>query len=288
MRFKKADLIGAIFLAAITVGWVQLPNPPLLFGIILGLPLVFVLPGYTLTQALFRRQQPEPTNNLILLPRLKTGQPVSAIDYIILSLGLSLSIDVIVGFMLNIFPFGLQRQSWTISLGIITTVFALIAAYRRRKDSITFGKLSKLHITFRQYILFGLALLIAAAAIWFSVVRPPATQADFTQFWMLPSTHANKSCVVIIGVQSYESASVTYRITVKANGTQVNSWASVVLEPQEKWEQSISIKPESSASIYIEAQLYRADNPDNTYRDVHLTMHTVKGSNTGQIQQCTG
>lgn len=287
MRFKNADLIGAIFFAAINVGWAQLPNPLLLLGIILGLPLVLVLPGYTLTQALFRRQPPEPVNNLIRQPRLKTGQPVSAVDYIILSLGLSLSIDVVLGFILNIFPFGLQRQSWTLSLGIITTVFALLAVYRRRNTSFIFGKISRPHVTISQYLLFGLALLIATAAVWFSVVRPPATQADFTQFWMLPSAHANNSCAVLIGVQSYESVSVTYRIIVKVNGNQVKSWSSVVLVPQEKWEQSISINPQSSASFYIEAQLYRADKPDSTYRDTHLTMHTVKGSNTGQKQQCT-
>ncbi len=272
MRIKTPGLIGAIFFAAINVGWVQLPpGRPLVIGIIFGLPLVFVLPGYTLTQALFRRRSP---------------QLISAVDHIILILGLSLAIDVLVGFLLNIFPVGLQAQSWTMSLGLVTTVFALLAIYLRRKDPAKSGRIPVPRITIYECILFGLAILVATVAVWFSVIRPSATQASFTQFWMLPSTQANTSCTVLIGLQSYESTPVTYRIVVTINGTQVNSWSSVVLAPQEKWNQSISINPEAAASIYIEAQLYRADKPNSTYRDVHLTMHSAREGKNGQKQQC--
>ena len=63
MRFKNIDLIGAMVLAAINIGWQLIPGRPLAIGIVLGLPLVFVLPGYTLTQVLFRRQPaPEPSS----------------------------------------------------------------------------------------------------------------------------------------------------------------------------------------------------------------------------------
>ena len=287
MRFKNLDLSGAILIVAINVGWAQIPNRPLVIAIIFGLPLVLVLPGYTLTQALFCKRTPDPSSNLILQPRLKIGQPISAIDHIILSLGLSLAIDVLVGFMLNLLPIGLEGLSWIISLGLITTIFALLAVFRRRKNRVKSVRLPEPHITINQSILFGLAILVATAAVWLSLIRLPATQADFTQFWMLPSTHANNSCAVLIGVQSNESTPVTYRIVVKINGTQVNSWSSVALAPQEKWEQSVSIKPETATSLYIEAQLYRVDKPDSAYRDVHLTMHSVRESRNGQEQQCT-
>ena len=56
MRLKNLDLIGSIFFAALSVGWAQLPSRPLIIGIILAVPLIFVLPGYTLTQVLFRKQ----------------------------------------------------------------------------------------------------------------------------------------------------------------------------------------------------------------------------------------
>lgn len=288
VRLKNFDLIGAICLAAINVGWAWLPSRPLAIGIILALPLVLVLPGYTLAQILLHGQKSsEPSSELILRPSFKLGQPVSVVDHIILSFGLSMALDVLLGFVLNVFPFGLQAQSWMISLGLLTAIFALFAAFRRRKGPMNNGRIPGPRITIYQSILFGLALLIAAAAVWLSVIRPPATRADFTQFWMLQSTQTNNSCTVDIGVQSYEAASVTYRIVVKVNSVQVNSWPSVALAPQEKWEQSVAISPGAAASMYVEAQLYRADKPENIYRDAHMTMHSVRVSKHGQELQCT-
>ena len=137
MRVRNLDLIGAICFAAISIGWAQLPSHPLIVGIILAVPLVFFLPGYTLTQALFRKrsdQSHDPSSNLILQPNLKIGHPASAVDYTIFSLGLSLAIDVLLGFVLNLFPMGLQLRSWALSLGLITAIFALLAAYIRRRN----------------------------------------------------------------------------------------------------------------------------------------------------------
>ncbi len=289
MGFKNRDLNGAILIAAINLGWAQLSSSPLVISIILGLPLVFVLPGYTLTHALFRKRSPDPTNNLILKPSLKFGQPVGAVDYILLSLGLSMAIDVFVGFMLNVLPMGLQRQSWTIALGLVTIIFALLAMFLRRKNGVKSnrGKIVGTRVTPYQFMLFGIAMLVATVAIGFSVIRPPATQVNFTQLWMLPSTHANNSCEILIGVQSNESTPMSYRIVVKINGTQVYSWSSVMLSPLKKWEQSVPIKSKVASAIYVEAQLYLTDKQDGVYRDVHLIMHKVKEGEIGQEQQCT-
>jgi uncharacterized membrane protein len=291
MQLKNIDLIGAILVVAINVEWTQLPSRPLIIGIILALPLIFVLPGYTLTQTLFRKRPPEPSSNLILQPSLKIGQPVSAVDHIILSLGLSMAIDVLIGFMLNVFPIGLQALSWTISLGLVTTVFAMIAGWLRRRDFVKIAsvKMERIRprITIYECILFGLAILVATAAVWFSVIRPPATQSNFTQFWMLPSNQANNSCAVSIGVHSFESTSITYRIVLMINSIQVNTWSSIVLVPQEEWTRSAPIKLGATGDMYIEAQLDREDIPNSVYRDVHLTLHSVKGSKNGYAQQCT-
>src|SRR5437588_12746879 len=96
---RNVDLIGAICFALLGIGWALLSNRPLLVGILLAIPLVFILPGYTLTRAFFRnplmqmrndashlpsvissersRQPGDPlsasSNGLILQPRLKIG-----------------------------------------------------------------------------------------------------------------------------------------------------------------------------------------------------------------------
>src|SRR6266849_6745686 len=185
MRFKNLDLIAAILVVAINVGWTQLPHPPLVIGIILALPLIFILPGYTLTQTLFRERlpAPDPSSNLSLRPSLKIGQPINTADHIILSFGLSMAIDVVVGFGLNVLPIGLQALSWTLSLGLITTVFALLAAFLRRKDIAKVARIPRRHITIYECILVGLAILLATAAVWASIIRPlEEAQPSFTQF----------------------------------------------------------------------------------------------------------
>jgi uncharacterized membrane protein len=288
MRFKNLDLIAAILVVAINVGWTQLPHRPLVIGIILALPLILILPGYTLTQTLFRKRlpAPDPSSKLILRPSLKIGQPINTADHIILSFGLSMAIDVVVGFALNVLPIGLQALSWTLSLGIITTVFALLAVFLRRKDIVRVAMMPRPRITIYECILFGLAILLATLVVWSSIIRPlEEPQPSFTQFWMLPAK--NNSCAVLIGVHSFESTSVTYRVVMTINGAQVTTWPSVVLAPQAEWDQSVSIKKGATDNMYIEARIYRGDKPDTVYRNVHLTFHSLKRSNNGQTQQCS-
>ena len=66
--------------------------------------------------------------------------------------------------------------------------------------------------------------------------------------------------------------SVTYRIVVTINGSQVAVWPSVVLAPQNDWDQLIPTQPEETNTLYIKAQIYRADKPSMVYREVHMTL----------------
>lgn len=289
MRFRNIDLIIVMVVVVINVVWTQFPNRPLILGLIFGLPLTFFLSGYALTQTLFRRRVPEQTpissNNLIRRPDLRLGHPIANADQILLSFGLSMAIDVLVGFGLNILPIGLQALSWVLSLGLVTTLFAVLALFLRRKDLPTIATPSRLHISLQDYVLFGLAILVVASAVWLSVIRPLQPQPSFTQFWMLPANQATKSCAVSIGVQSFETTSETYRIVMSVNSAQTNTWSSIVLTPQQKWVQSVSVTPDATSSLNIEAQLYRTDNPDTAYRNVHLTFYISSVNNNGHVQQ---
>ena len=293
-----------------------IPARPLLVGIIFALPLTFILPGYTITQVLTRKREPEQTpaaHSSMPQTGLKKGRPLDSIDQLVLSLGLSLAVDVLLGFTLNVFPFGLQAQSWALSLGILTTLFALLALFLRRKHTVQVTSVPRLRITLRKVrlvadpsapvqaasvprlritifdaILVGLVILIATTAIWTAITRPLEPQPSFTQFWMLPANQANKGCDVSIGVQSFELTPLTYHVVVSVNGTQIGSWSSIALAPQKEWVQSVSVIPGLSDSMFIEAQLYRVDKPDTVYRNVHLTFYIAASSKNGQAQhQCT-
>jgi uncharacterized membrane protein len=307
MRIKNSDLIAAILIAALNVVWTQIPNRPLLVGIIFALPLTFILPGYTLTQVLTRKRSPDQAldaHSFMLqsghqgchpFASLRAGsersegsQPVGGVDQLTLSLGLSLAVDVLVGFTLNVFPIGLQALSWALSLGLLTTIFALLAVFLRRRDIVQVTRVPRLRVTIYDGILFGLAILVATAAIWFAIIRPLEPQSSFTQFWMLPANQANKSCAVSIGVQNFELTLVTYHVVMAVDGTQASSWSSIVLAPRKEWVRSVLLMPRLASSMSIEAQLYRVDKPDTVYRNVHLTFYIAAGSKDGQVQQqCT-
>ncbi len=291
MRFKNLDLIIVMIFVVTNVAWTQVPNPPLIPGLIFALPLTFFLSGYALTQTLFRRRVPEQMesspNDLIHRPDLKLGHPIGSTDAILLSFGLSMAIDVLIGFGLNILPIGLKTQSWILSLGLVTTVFVVLAIFLRRKDIPRIATRSRIRITLQDCVLFGLAILVVASAIWLSVIRPLQPQPSFTQFWMLPDNQASKTCAVSIGIQSFETTPETYRIVMAVNNTQTNTWSSIALAAQQKWVQSVRVTPGTASSLDIEARLYRTDNPGTAYRNVHLTFHTSSVDNNGILQhQC--
>lgn len=293
MRFKNSDLIITMVVVALNIVWLLVPSQFIVITILFALPLTLILPGYTLTQTLFRRgkleQQPDTANNHPSLSEFKMWHPVGNVDRIVLSFGLSMAIDVLIGFLLNLLPVGLDRLSWTLALALFTTIFALWAMFLRRKDVVTMpsADASRLRIIWVDGALFGLALLVIISSVWLSLIRPIQPQPSFTQLWMLPANQADKSCAVSLGVQSFETAAETYHITLAVNATQTNNWSSIVLAPQQKWVQVVPITPGANTSLFIEAQLYRASQPNNVYRDVHLTLYISSTNVNGLIhQQC--
>ena len=275
---RNVDLIGAMCFALLDIGWALFSDRPLLVGALLAIPLVFILPGYTLTRALFHRRPADAlsasSNGLILQPRLKIGQPFGAVDLIIFSLGLSLVIDVVTGLLLNLVPVGLQWQSWTFSLGLVTAVFALLAYARDKSAHVQSKPAHVWHIPLKEYALLGSALVVVALSLWLAIIRPPQSQAGFTQFWMLSSTQANNSCTVLIGVHSFESAPTIYRVQVMSDGTQLALWPSIMLTTQQEWDRVLPVSPAVGGSTVVDAQLYRLDQPGVIYREVHVTLRS--------------
>jgi uncharacterized membrane protein len=293
MRSKNLDLIIVMVFVVVNVIWLEVPKDPawpgvvsLLPGLFFALPLTFFLSGYALVQTLFRRRTPEAdSRDLIRRPDLLLGHPVGRADQILLSFGLSMAIDVLVGFGLNILPIGLQSVSWILSLGLITVVCTIVALFLRRGDLPSTRTGLPIRIKWQDVVLSLLALFVLASAVWLAIIRPLNPQPSFTQFWILPANQASKTCAVSLGVQSFETTSETYRVIMNMNNAQINAWPSIVLSPQQKWTQSIPIHPGDNNAITIEALLYRNDNPGTPYRQVHLTYYIASTNNNGTVQQ---
>ncbi|HEV7237304.1 MAG TPA: DUF1616 domain-containing protein [Ktedonobacteraceae bacterium] len=260
MRRNNLDLLVVEFIALLNVVWALLPNRPSLIGTILALPLLFVLPGYTLTEVLFHQKLLNGTYRLVL------------------SLGLSLALAILGGFILNALPGGLQALSWAVFLGLLTTAFALLVAYLRRRVQgrevqVQGIRPLKLRFSISAYLVV-LAAAMAILSVLYAVIGvEQQPHPGFTQLWMLPAAQNGTSSAVNLGIRSFEATTVTYRVTMTMNGQTLRIWPSVVLKPDQTWNQVVPIAPDGTHSLYIEAQLYRLDQPQTVYRNVHLTLH---------------
>jgi uncharacterized membrane protein len=283
MRRKHLDLIIALVIAAVNVGWILLPNRPVIGTILCGLPLILLVPGYTLTEALFVQQSDAAT-----VSRIGILRPFGTSDRLVLSLGLSLALVIIDGLLLSILPMGLVQPSWAVSLAVLSTVFSLIALYRRRAMSTNTsqkGSARLLRFTFYEGLLFLLTLVIVVSAFLYSTLaaQQQQQQSTFTQFWMVQAKQTNHSCAVLIGIQSFEASSTQYKVVLLANGSQLHNWPAVTLAPKQQWYQSVTLNSGDIESAYIDAQLYRLDKPGSIYRETHITLNSSGGSNGGKL-----
>src|SRR5579859_4232466 len=252
MRLKHPDLALAVGIALANVVWVLLPFRLPVIATILALPLVFIAPGYTLTGALFHRRSLDRVYRLLL------------------SLGISVSIVIAGGLVLNALPAGLRPSSWSALLAFLTLLFAGLVAYLRRKTAIPASppdtgtrfiafafsiaptpdptpapvipstpraapRMASLRLRWHGWIVCALAVLVMALSIVFSassVAQQP--HAGFTQFWMLPSNQPGEGCTLRLGIQSYELTSETYRIAITASGAEVYVWPFIQLAPRQR------------------------------------------------------
>jgi len=125
---SSGDLALVVFSLAATALAVLI-NAPALVRTPLALALVCFVPGYALTVALF------PTGESSLTPELGgsgNGSGISLLDRVVLSVGLSLSLVVITGLIIDVLPFALTAQAILGALIAVTIGLVGVALVRRR------------------------------------------------------------------------------------------------------------------------------------------------------------
>ncbi|MDQ2715668.1 MAG: DUF1616 domain-containing protein [Chloroflexota bacterium] len=269
MRLRNLDLLMATGIAAMNVAWALLPGHIPVISIMLALPLVLILPGYTLTEVLFHARFSDIFQRLLF------------------SIGLSMAVAIITGFMLNLLPVGLQALSWAVSLSLFTTIFSLLAARLRQKSSMPRTARPWPRIAMHEYILLGLATTVTIFSLQYAatgVTQQP--HPGFTQLWMLPVLQAGSSCAINLGIRSFETTPVTYSITITANGTTISRSSPIVLAPQQGWQRVVPVTLHTGGEVYLQAQLYRSDAPETVYRKVNLLLHPLVGNGNATVQPC--
>lgn len=117
MKFLDLGII-IVYIIVTTIFILFPPFNDTVFRAMLGFPLVFFVPGYVCTSALF-----------------PGTQELDTIERIALSIGLSICIAIFMGFLLNYTPFGIRVPSILFSISAITLIVTAICAMRRLSDN---------------------------------------------------------------------------------------------------------------------------------------------------------
>jgi Protein of unknown function (DUF1616) len=263
-KFNPADqsvldlvISAALAVAALVLGLLAVSVP--VISLVLGLLLALFLPGYALVAALF--------------PDLELGRddkrtPVAV--RIMFSIGSSLALSVLIGFVLNFTPFGLSQRGFSIGLGTLTFALLAVALSRRRalpqvvsarspdsEDEPLWNRVSA-NALVRGGVL-GLAGIIAAGAVLFSYLEAQRIQTpDVLQLWALPSADSQ---TVEIGLRNLNNTRTDFRLAILRDGYAIAEWTEIRVQPGETWQ--VLWTPDTSApgDGPFEALLYpRGDN----------------------------
>lgn len=249
--------VGALGLVeVVAAGIFGFSNP------LLGALFVFVLPGFAIASAVFD------------LRRWRLA------ERILLSVGLSIAIDIIGGLLINLIPLGLETTSWGALLGNVTVGGSALALIR------WWGKPAQapLDITLAPgqdegahrdtyfasplvRVMAMVSVIAVTGAFAISLIATQRTpQAGFTQLWMLPPANTSS---VRIGVRNEEQNTKHYNVQLSASGSPVNTWNDITLAPGQSWTVTVPLPEQvlnSGFQVPVEATLYLANAPDQPYR----------------------
>jgi uncharacterized membrane protein len=244
-----ADLYATAALAVIAAVATCLPIGNSVVLSLFALPLVFLLPGYSLTAALF------PKGNLGFVEKLT------------FTVGLGLAADIIGGLILNVTSQGLTALPWTIFLVSVTLGGCTLAALSRRQRLEPSLSRLRLSLSVGQILVLGLSVVMVASALMIARDQAAQPSTSFTELWIRPANIAGQN-VFNIGIRNSESRKMEYQLKVQGGGDLIYEASAIVLSPGETWERDIMV--EIPVNGNVQALLYRADDPTNVYRQVLL------------------
>jgi uncharacterized membrane protein len=186
--------------------------------IILALPFLFFVPGYTLIFALF------PTN--------KRNKGIDSIERIALSFGFSIAIVSLFGLILNFTPWQIRLEPILLLLFFFVLSVGSIGFYRwitiplTQRFVLSFEvPLSKANSTSGNIltIILGISIIIASASAIYVIITPKIGE-PFTEFYILGSTgntadyprylSAAENTSIILGIVNHEYKTLNYSIEV--------------------------------------------------------------------------
>jgi len=275
---KDLDIKLTIMFTLLCIAFVFIPplnDTPI--RIVIGLPSVIFLPGYSLIALFFPRKD-----------------DLGWMERVALSFLLSIAIVPLLGLVLNYTPFGIRLSPILIILSTFTISLSLVAWFRRlrlpaeERFRVPFERL--LNINLGQGLLDkGLSIVLIASIIGsfatlVYVVVTPKTGERFTEFYVIgPNETASdyptalkvgEEGKVVIGIVNHEYENVTYRLEVIFNGSLIHE-EHVFLIENEKLEIPFTFKATKKGEKQkLEFLLYK-DQQIEPYRALHLWINVT-------------
>ncbi|HEY32335.1 MAG TPA: DUF1616 domain-containing protein [Dehalococcoidia bacterium] len=241
----ETDLI-LLNLLVLFLAIVILAFPSNVMRIILGIPSVLLLPGYTLVSALFPRRQ-----------------SLEEIQRIVLILTMSLVVVPLIGLVLN-YTWGITLESILSSLAAFIFAMSVIAWVRRSRlpAAERFGIRFRFRIPGWEggvwdrvlTVVLVVAVLGAIAAAGYTIANPK-TGERLTDFYLQDEygkardftrrVTVGQELEVAFGVANWEHETVSYRVEVLLDGVLQTEFGPKVLAHDEVWEETVNLPPNS-------------------------------------------
>ena len=267
----------------------------------LGVPLVFLLPGYALVSALFPAAD-------------ETVSATSSVSRrLVLAFGASVTLLPIVGVVYAVSPLPFETEPVTGALAGVTVLLVIVGMVRRwrlRPDDRFSPRMGEHYVRFRRWLLadrpvdrllnstLALSIVIAVLAIGFALAAPPDADPH-TEFYVVTGEDEpvaanyptelveNESAEVRLGIENREGGASDYELIVQLeeltgdDDLEVTdrddlSSETISLESGDRWEENVTIEPtRTGENLRVAFLLYIDDVPEdptteNAYRYLHL------------------
>ncbi|WP_440956985.1 DUF1616 domain-containing protein [Methanosarcina sp. Mfa9] len=251
--------------------------------VVLGIPMVLFLPGYTLVAALFPGKE-----------------DLDWIERVVLSLGLSIAVVPMMGLWLNYTAWGIRLMPIIVSLSVFTLLMCGVAYYRRRnlpgeevlvlsfravaldlKDEI----LKKPETTVEKIlmVLMVFSILASLGTLTYAAVVPKEYE-HFTEFYILgpegmasnyPTEYVlGEDGTVIVGIVNHEYRTVNYAMDTRLDNRSLDlpeNMKYISLAHNESWEETLEITPPfEGTDMKLEFLLFNDTEKEVPYRELRL------------------
>jgi uncharacterized membrane protein len=231
----------------------MIPSFLLILRITVSLFSLLFLPGFALSFVLF------PNRNTL-----------EGAGRVAVSAGLSIALLILVGYTLNLTPWGIQLGSILAAIGIIVTGASAYCGIRYRHFLKELLHEARRKIRPQNILALGLVIGVVFGLSWLAVAAPGAEPT--TEFFVVDHEVQDRHLVLTLSIINYEPAQTTYTLRIRAGDQLLDIAPSVLLASGEQWEETLVIQlPKTSPAgpLRVGILLLRDENTE-PYRSLHL------------------